>query len=126
MTIFREETLGNGLKIRFVDETNRYFGDYHRVCVVATIVCKVADLPVANAADELFRDKALGALGSELTVIKRFERMGVATVDLDAVRTALIDDFLDSALPYLSRPEYPRSLMNAEMTKRRTPHRSYV
>ena len=125
MTIIREEQLANGLQIRFVDESNRYFGDYHRVCVVATIICKVAELPVGNAEDEAFRDKALGVLGAELCVIKRFERMGVATAELDEVRTALVDDFLRSALPYLSRPGYPRSLMNSQMTKRPI-HRSYV
>ena len=123
MTTIREEHLGNGLQIIFTDESNRYFGDYHRVCVVATIVCSFPELSEASI-EEPFRGQAIEALGERFSVIKRIERMGVATADVDEVRTALIDNFLKHAASYLSRPEYPRSLVTAELNKRRT-HRFY-
>lgn len=124
MTTIREECLTNGLKIVFVDESNRYFGDYHRVCVVATMVCNLHDLPVANSDDEAFRCQAIEALGEQLSVVKRFERMGVASADVAEVRGLLVDDFLRHASAYLSRPGYLRSLVNAELKKRPT-HRFY-
>ncbi len=124
MTTIKEERLDNGLQIVFVDESNRYFGDYHRICVVATMVYKLSELPALNADDESFRSKAIEALGEELTVVKRFERMGVASADVEDVRIAMIDDFLQHSSPYLSRAGYPRSLVCAELKKRRT-HRYY-
>ena len=125
MTTIKEERLANGLLIIFTDESNRYFGDYHRICVVATISCNLYDLPVENPDDETFRRQAVETFGKQLSVVKRFERMGVPTVDVEKVRTTLIDDFLRHAATYLSRPGYPRSLVNAELKKRCT-HRFYA
>ncbi|MDH3454907.1 MAG: hypothetical protein OEL80_07135 [Desulfuromonadales bacterium] len=124
MTTIRQELLANGLQIVFTDESNRYFGDYHRVCVVATIVCNLRDLPAATAADEAMCCRAVETFGDQLSVVKRLERMGVPTLEVDQVRTTLIDDFLRHAAAYLSRPEYLRSLVNAELNKRPT-HRFY-
>ena len=124
MTTIKEECLENGLQITFSDETNRYFGDYHRVCVVATIVCNLDDLPTDSTDEEAFRCRAVEALGNQLSVVKRFERMGVSSADVEDVRGALIDDFLRHTSAYLARPEYIRSLVNAELNKRPT-HRFY-
>lgn len=124
-TTLREEKLANGLQITFTDESNRYFGDYHRVCVVATIVCAVHELPLASPDDEVLRNQALALIGDRLSVVKRLERMGVPTAAVAEVRTALIDDFLRHASAYLSRPGYPRSLVKAEMRKR-GPKRFYA
>ncbi len=118
--VIKEQRLANGLQIVFIDESNRYFGDYHRVCVVATIVYNLNDLLTETADDESFFRRAVEKLGEQLTVVKRFERMGVATVDVEEVRTELIDSFLRHAASYLSRPEYPSALINAEMKKRST------
>ena len=120
MITIKAERLENGLLINFTDETNRYFGDYHRVCVVATLVCNLHDLPAASVEEESFRCRAVEALGGQLKVVKRFERMGVSSADVAGVRDALIDDFLRHASAYLSRPDYIRSLVNAELTKRPT------
>ena len=118
MTTIKEECLENGLQINFTDESNRYFGDYHRVCVVATIVCNLHDLPAGSPDEEAFHYRAVEALGEQLSVVKRFERMGVSSADVEDVRGALIDDFLRHASAYLSRPEYILSLVNAELNKR--------
>ncbi len=122
--MLKQVLLANGLQIVFHDESNRYFGDYHRVCVVATIVCNLRDLPVASADDEASRCKAIAAFGEQLSVVKRLERMGVATSDVDRVGATLIDEFLQHAASYLARPDYLRSLVNAELNKRPT-HRFY-
>lgn len=118
MSPFREERLANGLQILFTDESNRYFGDYHRVCVTATLVCHIDELPAATADEAELRRQALAQFGEQLTVVRRFERMGVATAEVDAVRMALVDDFLTHASPYLARPGYPRALIAAELKRR--------
>ena len=93
MTTIKQESLENGLQINFTDESNRYFGDYHRVCVVATIVCNLRDLPADSTDEEAFRCRAVEAHGEQLSVVKRFERMGVSSADVEYVRNA------DSAAP---------------------------
>ena len=123
MPTIKEERLENGLRIVFVDESNRYFGDYHRVCVVATIVCKLSELLSENADDKEFLSQAIASLGEELKVEKRFERMGVPTADVEQVRAAMVDDFLRNSSPYLSRMSYPLTLVKAELKKR--PTRNY-
>lgn len=120
MTTIKEERLDNGLRILFVDESNRYFGDYHRVCILVTLLFKLDELPVTSSDDEIFRDRALAKLGKELKIVKRLERMGVPTAEVESVRHAMIESFLINASVYLNRPEYPRSLINAELKKHRS------
>lgn len=120
MTTIREERLDNGLQIRFVDETNRYFGDYHRVSIQVNLVYVLDALPLSVKENQAFRDDAIASLGKELKVVKRLERMGVSTADVEIVRQSLMEAFLKNSLSYFSRPEYPLSLVDAELKKRRT------
>jgi len=120
MTTIRQEKLNNGLQIHFVDESNRYFGDYHRVCILVTLLYPVDALPVDNSDDEVFRDRAIAMLGKELKIVKRLERMGVPTAEVEKVRQSMIEAFLDNSSVYLNRPGYPRSLVDAELKKRHT------
>jgi hypothetical protein len=120
MMMLEREALANGLELLFRDESNRYFGDYHRVCVIATIVC-----PVGAIEDPELQRQVSDVFGEQLLVEKQFERMGVASADVDKVRQALVDDFVSHALNYLSRPDYPRLLALAELKKRRS-NRFYV
>jgi len=118
MTTLDRRRLDNGLEIVFTDRSNRYFGDYHRVCVVATIRCRLADL--VGKVDEPLLLRAESVFGEYVEIEKRFERMGVASTDLDPVRSALVGDFLRHAANYLSRPDYPGLLLAAELNRRRT------
>ncbi len=115
----KEERLANGLLLTFTDESNRYFGDYHHICVVATIFCNLYELPSENPDDETLRYQAIETFGEQLYVAKRLERMGVPTADVEKIRTSMIDDFLRHAVTYLARLEYPHSLVIAELSKRR-------
>lgn len=123
MTLLKATTLANGLQLDFVDQSNRYFGDYHRICVVATLRCPLDVLQ--GALDEETHRRALVQFGDALVVEKRFERMGVASADVEAVRGALVDDYLRHATEYLSRPEYPVLLVSAELNRRKA-RRLYV
>jgi hypothetical protein len=93
MMPFRTEHLANGMDVEFVDLSNRYFGDYHRVCVEVRIIVK----PAYGAAIDLQQ-------------VKRLERMGVASGDVETVRSQLAEDFWRHAGPYLGHPDYPERL----------------
>jgi hypothetical protein len=111
----KHECLDNGLKISFRDESNRYFGDYHRVCVVATI-----SYTFDRLADDDLRLRAIAVYGEQIKLEKRLERMGVPSTEVEQVRDALIDDFMRQATIYMSRPDYPRLLIAAELSKQRS------
>ena len=91
MKPFRTERLANGMEIEFVDLGNRYFGDYHRVCVEVRMSVTLAD---ANIVQQ----------------VKRLERMGVPGADVDVVRRQLVEDYWRHAGTYLARPDYPARL----------------
>jgi len=121
MTTLREELLENGLRIVFVDESNRYFGDYHRIRLVANIHCDIKNMSATNENELHMKSRALDKFGDTLTITKSFERMGVATAEVDSVRSGMIDDFLQHTAPYLSRPEYPLLLVKAELARKPAP-----
>jgi hypothetical protein len=120
MTAIKHACLDNGLEISFSDESNRYFGDYHRICVVVTISCSVGHLT-----DDELRRRATAVYGEKLEIAKRLVRMGVASAECEQVRNALVDDFMRHASSYLSRPDYPRLLVAAELRKA-SPRRFHV
>jgi len=113
--MMKHECLDNGLEISFSDESNRYFGDYHRVCVVATISYALDLL-----ADDDLRLRAIAVHGEQIKLEKRLERMGVPSAEVEQTRDALVDDFMRHASTYLSRPDYPRLLVAAELSKQRS------
>lgn len=114
MEPIRHRQLPNGLEVTIYDETNRYFGDYHRICL--RVVLRY-DLAAAANRDDPFWREALTKLGPELRVEKTLERMAVAGSDVDRTVTALADDFLATAGSYLGRPDALRKLVQKEMEK---------
>lgn len=112
---FVEEILANGLHLRFFDQSNRYFGDYHRVRIVVAI-----DLLLNNA---LLDDPELLAAGKQrfgaaLTTSKVLERMGVPGSRVDELRAELVASYQREVQSYLSRPEVPQRLLRAELANK--------
>jgi hypothetical protein len=119
MTLLRSTQLPNGVQITFHDRSNRYFGDYHRVCIVVECRLGIELALFAGDADPAAAlQKARTLLGEQLLVSRTLERMGVASADLCSTRAALIDSYLQSALPYLAAPEFPVRLLKKEMTRK--------
>ena len=115
MKVIKQASLDNGLQISFSDESNRYFGDYHRICVVVTI-----SYAVDRLADDDLRLQAASVYGDRLKVARHLVRMGVPSADCATVRNALVDDFMRHAAGYLSRSDYPRLLVAAELRMTRS------
>lgn len=109
---FAEEILVNGLQLRYYDQSNRYFGDYHRVRIVVEIAVALNS--------ELIPDPELLAagikrFGSSVITSKVLERMGVPGQRVDALRAELVASYQLEVASYLSRPEVPLRLLRAEL-----------
>ncbi len=101
--------LENGLVIRFYDQSNRYFGDFHRVCIEVSITLP-QDL------------KMSAGLSRETGCFERtLEKMGVPSADLETVRNALIDAFLTTSRAYLERPDFPEQLLRKMRQDKKPP-----
>lgn len=116
MTPFHEKALDNGLLLRFFDRSNRYFGDYHRLCI--EIHCAV---PVAEymSAEEIDAQEVHRFIGTEASFHKTLEQMGVAGADVKATRERLLTNFLETTGAYLARPEFPRRFLAKELARRK-------
>lgn len=108
--------LENGLTVNFHDQSNRYFGDFHRLCIRVEIVLPLdsADLPKALL-DEVAK------LKQPLCFEKKLERMGVPTAELEATRAALIEDFLGTATSYLNHPEFVLRTVRKKLQENKRP-----
>jgi hypothetical protein len=71
MTPFRSETLNNGVVVEFFDLSDRYFGDYHRVCVEVRLTVPPAEGNVPAPAVQADPPKVFQRK-------KHLERVGIA------------------------------------------------
>lgn len=88
------QQLENGLQLEFEDLSNRYYGDYHRVCI--SIYCRLAE----DGHQERYLFTSL-------------EKMAVAGGELAAVKQQLMEQFDQRQRSYLARPDFPRRFLAA-------------
>lgn len=108
MTVpFKIHSLNNGLQLEFFDQSNRYFGDYHRVKIV--VRCQVALRPewLVATPESVDLEQLRGLLGESVTFERSLEQMGVASAQLNPVKERLIDGFLTTTADYLGSDGFP-------------------
>lgn len=101
--IYRQMVLDNGVEIVISDLSRNYFGDYHLVRL--EIVCRTASGDRVSVGD--VRPSA-GVQKAEFR--KVVERMGVPSGEVESVRAALVQSFLDHSLVYMNAPDFPAKL----------------
>jgi hypothetical protein len=125
-TILRNDQLDNGVRLEFVEESNRYFGDYYRLRIEVRCRVSIDAALFPHAADPAGESRRVrGLLGEELTWTRPLERMGVATADLPVVRAELMESFATSTYPYLRSPDFPARLLAGELEKRKQDRRPF-
>ena len=109
---FNVVSLGNGLAASFTDCSNRYFGDFYRVCIAVKVEIPLSsiELPVELAG-------AAGRLQGPLCFERSLERMGVASGQLQAVKDALVDGFPATSRSYLCHPEFPLRVLKQRLER---------
>ena len=105
MNTIHETVLANGLTVRFLDKTQRYFGDYHHVRL--EVVC---DVPVPEGA---------GAESSACRSVQyksSIRRFGVPTVDVPAAIEGLVSNFTNTTMSYMSSPSFPSRYLRSQLS----------
>lgn len=98
--------LRNGLIINFEDQSNRYFGDYHRVFIKVRVVLPEGFILPA------------GVEPDDVTFERTLEKMGVPSAQLANEKQALVEAFLEASKDYLEEDEFPQRLVAAAKTRK--------
>ena len=119
--------LENGVVVEFFDRSNRYFGDYHRICIDVScrIPLSVEIFGTAGDAQDKYRN-ARSALGEEAVYRRTLDRMGVAGAEVEETRQKMLDEFCRANIPYMSSPEFPARFVAKEMSSARKPRHLFV
>jgi len=118
--------LPNGLTLEIRDRTRLLAGDRFLVTLVFTLDADIRKEYLGNGAgSETDYEDLLKEYGPRVRYEAREERNFIGEEELDTVRTELIEAFLDSALPYLSKPDFARRLVLRKLRELRDPMRKF-
>lgn len=106
--------LNSALCITLSDETRHYFGGYYHVKVLA--YCDVPLEQIYFDGEAEFID-ARNRMGESVRFERILEKMAVPEPDIAAVLGQLVDAFNDTALGYLSGPDFAGRLVRNEYGK---------
>lgn len=126
MKTIRTENLANGMNIEFIDSSNRYYGDYHRVRIEVCCTFALTPAILAQAAGSEEEGESLRrTLGENFVYTRVLEKMGVPGDALEETRRSLIDSFSGSTLSYMAQPSFPVRLVARELERRRKVHHPF-
>lgn len=123
----RHERLPNGLDLTFYDLSNRYFGDYHHVCIEVRCRIVLEKAFFASDADpQATYNMALKHLGETVEFRRVLTRMGVPGAEVLRVVDELIEGFRQTSYAYLQDPDFAeryvhKALLEANGKRQFTP-----
>ena len=124
--IIQTENLPNGMKIEFIDCSNRYYGDYHRVRIEVRFIFPLTPAVFEQLADsEAERVNIRKVLGGKYVYTRVLEKMGVPGDALEETRRSLIDSFIGSTFSYMAQPSFPLRLIVRELARRSKVHHPF-
>lgn len=104
-----------GVDIELLDQTRRYFGDFHHLRIALTLRFSLAELT-----DLTLDEKDFVADSSSISLVRTLEKMGVPSGNVNEEKRELIRHFYTTALPYLARPEFVLALLRARLKSPRS------
>lgn len=101
--------LGKNIFLEIYDASKKIAGDRWQVLMVARVEIPVSETLMAadgQPAEEL--DDLKAVLGETVVFEQKSKRIFIASSEKDKVFDELLNGFIKTVLPYLSRPEFPR------------------
>ena len=111
--LFSRIELNNGVVVEFFSRGNRYYGDFHRVVIVAVVTVPFDRGTLAEDLQEF-----AAGYPESIQYEKKLERMGVTTSDIEVVTQVLIDDFIETVGHYLEMQKFAERWLRREMQNR--------
>jgi len=100
--------LANELTLELLDLTRKISVDACQVAMVARLVIPVkADLFSEKSLKEISLEKIVNKVGATTTFEHRKERNFIMNEDKDKVFAHLVDTFMETIMPYVSKPFFP-------------------
>lgn len=119
MTVIYQQDLPNRLTLTVEDQSNRYFGDYHRVKLQVRCPITVAAEYFRTSPDPLAAAQAAQRmLGTEVLYEKSLERMGVPSAELRIIKQELLGQFIRINQPYLARDDFPARFIAVKLREK--------
>jgi hypothetical protein len=120
-TILHHQILANGLELIFTDLTNRYYGDFHQIKIDVTCSLHITDdLLSASDLSEQEQQRVKNRFGGKVVSHRELKRMGVAGDDVETVAKELVQQFLDTSLPYMLTADFPLRFLRQRLSERPT------
>jgi len=120
------ERLGNGVELSFIDESNRYFGDYYRIRILAVCRFELNDELLASISDDpVVRQRLQQQWGATFEHVRVLSRMGVSGAEVETVKRALVEDFLATARVYMAAPDFPAVFLRRKLKEPASRPQSY-
>ena len=124
--VAHQQLLDNGLELTFVDLSNRYYGDFYQIKIDVRSRIGLTDaLLNESGLSQREQIKAKNRYGAALETHRELKRMGVAGPDVAAVVKQMIQQFMDTSLPYMTSTEYPVRLLRQRLSERSTSVSTY-
>jgi hypothetical protein len=113
--------LKNHLLLKIFDTSKKIAGDRWLVSIIATV-----DIPLSTIKNMIPKSQFAEfqeLLGDSVSFSKKTERNFIDEKEKDAMVHELVDSFLQSALEYLSREQFPEKLLMRQFVKAKTSFR---
>lgn len=115
-TILHQQVLDNGLELVITDQSNRYYGDFHQIKIdVASYLPLVGSLLSDSGLTEREQLRAKNRFGDRLEAHQELKRMGVAGADVESVTRQMVEQFLQTSLPYMQSNAFPVRLLKKKL-----------
>jgi hypothetical protein len=117
--ILHRQSLDNGLELIFTDLSNRYYGNFYQIKIDVLSTIRLTDSFLhASDLSEKEQVRAKNRFGDTLETHQELKRMGVAGSDVAKVTKEMVQQFLDTSLPYMSIADFPARLLRQRLFER--------
>ncbi|MBE0500026.1 MAG: hypothetical protein IBX47_01190 [Desulfuromonadales bacterium] len=117
--ILHQQHLDNGLELIFTDLSNRYYGDFYQIKIDIISRIHLSDAFFATCdLSEREEVKVRSRFGVVLETHQELKRMGVAGPDVASVSMEMVQNYLQTSLPYLAAAQFPSRFVRQRLVER--------
>jgi len=110
LQVLKEYNLKNGLVLKLIDKTYRYFGEYFFIELEA-----VCEIPSSLLDIDKLPEEFIPLIPEKLTFKKSLSKKGVYETQLEDEKRFLIENFEKNSLPYLNSESFPYKFYEKEL-----------